>query len=297
VRIRRIAGAPTVGLVEWADWPILSWQRQVYLRIAMGRGSERRLLRGTQLALLVSCAAGVAVAAAILAPTSSGAGARNSVALCSSSYVGAIIGGESKCLRNGEFCSPSYASDYVRYGFACVAGRLTTGTAPNQPPLPIATAKTTVSLGKTVLLAQHSKTSNCKHSVEPDRRCSPGAYSNGLTMSVICATSFRTGTIRNVPESEKHAIELEYGMPARSYGRTIEIDHIVSLELGGSNDIANLFPEPGTGAANYHVKDRLENRLHAMVCSGAISPTAARRQIAGDWVALYRRVFGSGPTG
>ena len=27
------------------------------------------------------------------------------------------------------------------------------------------------------------------------------------------------------------------------YGGTLEIDHIVSLEIGGSNDIANLFPE------------------------------------------------------
>jgi hypothetical protein len=29
----------------------------------------------------------------------------------------------------------------------------------------------------------------------------------------------------------------------KKYGKTLEIDHIVSLELGGSNDIANLYPE------------------------------------------------------
>ena len=65
-------------------------------------------------------------------------------------------------------------------------------------------------------------------------------------------------------------------MPARLYGRTIEIDHIVSLELGGSNDIANLYPEPGSGRANYHVKDRLENKLHDLVCSGAMTLRAAQ---------------------
>ena len=43
------------------------------------------------------------------------------------------------------------------------------------------------------------------------------------------------------------------------YGRTIEIDHIIPLELGGSNDIANLFPEPGAGAAGFREKVRLEN--------------------------------------
>ncbi len=57
-------------------------------------------------------------------------------------------------------------------------------------------------------------------------------------------------------------------MKAKSYGRTIEINHIVSLELGGSNDIANLFPEPGKGTWSYHRKDKLENKLHAIVCAG-----------------------------
>jgi len=94
---------------------------------------------------------------------------------------------------------------------------------------------------------------------------------------------------------EKFAVEREYGMPTAYYGRTMEIDHIVSLELGGSNTIANLYPEPGAGAANYHIKDRLENRLHALVCSGAIMLRAAQSGIARDWEALYRRVFGVVP--
>ena len=129
----------------------------------------------------------------------------------------------------------------------------------------------------------------------PDRRCSPGADFSGLTRAVICSSGFRTSTVRNVPQSEKYAVEREYGMVARPYGRTIEIDHIVSLELGGSNDIANLFPEPGAGAASYHVKDKLENRLHAMVCSGQITLAAARAGIARNWETLYRRVFASAP--
>ena len=85
---------------------------------------------------------------------------------------------------------------------------------------------------------------------------------------MLCSPTFRTGAIRNVPDSEKHAVEIEYGMAPKAYGRTIEIDHIVSLELGGSNDIANLYPEPGTGTASYHVKDKLENKLHDLVCAG-----------------------------
>ena len=94
-----------------------------------------------------------------------------------------------------------------------------------------------------MLLATRTKTSGCKLGANPDRRCSPGAYYSKLTKAVICSSTFRTGPIRNVPDSEKHQVEIEYGLAPKSYGSTLEIDHIVSLELGGSNDIANLYPE------------------------------------------------------
>jgi hypothetical protein len=80
------------------------------------------------------------------------------------------------------------------------------------------------------------------------------------------------------------------------YGDTLEIDHIVSLELGGSNDIANLYPEKANAEPGYHVKDGLENRLHGLVCSGAMSLRSAQRGIASNWQALYRDVYGAPPT-
>jgi hypothetical protein len=153
----------------------------------------------------------------------------------------------------------------------------------------------TVNIGATVLLARRTAGDGCARSARPDRRCSPGAYYTGLTTAVICASTFHTSSVRNVPQSEKNAVEREYGMRARLYGNTIEIDHIVSLELGGSNDIANLFPEPGSGVADYRVKDRLENRLHDLVCAGSLTLRAVQTQIAADWTALYARVFGVTP--
>jgi hypothetical protein len=152
-----------------------------------------------------------------------------------------------------------------------------------------------VRIGATILLAPRTASAGCVRRARPDLRCSPGAYYTGLTSAVICASTFRTSSVRNVPQSEKYAVEREYAMPARLYGRTIEIDHIVSLELGGSNDIANLFPEPGNGIASYHAKDQLENRLHQLVCSGQFNLRATQVRIAADWTALYRRVFGVAP--
>lgn len=43
---------------------------------------------------------------------------------CSAGYTTAVIGGATKCLHAGEFCSATYRSQYPRYGFHCVDGRL-----------------------------------------------------------------------------------------------------------------------------------------------------------------------------
>jgi len=161
-------------------------------------------------------------------------------------------------------------------------------------------ALTSIDVGKTVPLRHQTKTSGCAVGPLPDRRCSPGAYSSKLTKRVICSPTFRTGPIRNVPLSVKHEVEAAYGMTPRSYGSTLEIDHIISLELGGSNDPRNLYPERATfadGSPGYHVKDKLENATHRAVCAGTIGLRAAQRQIAGNWELLYQKVFGVAPQG
>ncbi len=153
----------------------------------------------------------------------------------------------------------------------------------------------TVPLGETILLKTRTKTSGCKLGPNPDRRCSPGAYYSKITKAVICSASFRTSSIRNVPQSEKYEVEDEYGMAQKLYGSSLEIDHIISLELGGSNDIANLFPERASPAPGYRVKDKLENKLHSLVCSGSMTLRSVRIGIASNWQKLYRKVYGAAP--
>jgi len=124
-------------------------------------------------------------------------------------------------------------------------------------------------LGKTVLLAPRRKHTHCRPGA-PDRACSPGAYYAKLTRQVICSPEFRTSAIRDVPDSERFAAEAAYGLKPGHYGKMLEIDHIIPLELGGSNDIANLFPENLHAAPGYRLKDRLENKF---------APTRLRRQL------------------
>jgi hypothetical protein len=39
---------------------------------------------------------------------------------CSKGYTHAVIGGEHKCLRRGQFCAKRYRNQYRSYGFRCV---------------------------------------------------------------------------------------------------------------------------------------------------------------------------------
>ncbi len=47
-----------------------------------------------------------------------------------------------------------------------------------------------------------------------------------------------------------------------------------------------------TGNWNAHIKDKLENKLHADVCAGQVDLKTAQREIAGDWIAAYKKYVG-----
>jgi len=127
----------------------------------------------------------------------------------------------------------------------------------------------------------------------PNRRLTPGVALN-VRAAQVCRPGYAS-SVRNVPESEKEAVYARYRVPHVPYAH--EVDHLVSLELGGSNDIRNLWPEPYAGRWGARTKDVLENRLHDLVCSGSIALRAAQSGIAAHWQTLYARVFGAAPAG
>jgi hypothetical protein len=208
-----------------------------------------------------------------------------------SGVAGAPPGATARCLDGTYSFSQTHSGTCSHHGGVAQWLDASSGSAATT------TTAGSVNVGRTVLLARRTRKTGCGLGANPDRRCSPGAYYSRLTKAVICSSSFRTGPIRNVPESEKFQVEREYGMAPGHYGRALEIDHIVSLELGGSNDIANLFPERAYAHPGYRVKDKLENELHRRVCAGTMSLRAVQRAIASNWQALYRRVFGTDPLG
>jgi hypothetical protein len=120
----------------------------------------------------------------------------------------------------------------------------------------------------------------------------------GVTFHVAVATICRSGyssSVRDVPESEKNKVYAEYGITHRTTGQ-YEIDHLISLELGGSNAIGNLWPELNDHPHGYlNSKDILENHLHALLCTGKISLRSAQTLIASNWVTTYHRFLGAWP--
>jgi hypothetical protein len=125
----------------------------------------------------------------------------------------------------------------------------------------------------------------------PNRSLTPGAV---LTRSAarVCVSGYAS-RVRDVPEAEKDAVYARYGVPHTPYQH--EVDHLVSLELGGSNALANLWPEPYAGRWGARTKDMLENRLHDLVCAGRVSLPRAQRLEATGWVAAFRRYVGDPP--
>src|SRR5262249_44533927 len=98
---------------------------------------------------------------------------------------------------------------------------------------------------------------------------------------------------RHVSGKAKALVYAEYGIVSHQPGE-YEVDHLISLELGGSHDIKNLWPESyWTEPWNAHVKDKLEDRLHNLVCSGRMRIEDAQQEIARDWISAYHRLIGA----
>jgi hypothetical protein len=134
-----------------------------------------------------------------------------------------------------------------------------------------------------------TKTSGCAaQGGLPDSACTPGALLATGTKAAICQSGY-AGSVRNVPTSEKNQVYAEYGIASHTPGQ-YEVDHLVSLELGGSNDISNLWPELASPKPGFHEKDQVENYLHSQVCSGAIALKDAQVEIATNWLAVYNQM-------
>jgi hypothetical protein len=93
--------------------------------------------------------------------------------------------------------------------------------------------------------------------------------------------------------ARRDEVLMRYGLPPGTH-LDYEIDHLIPLCLGGSDDLSNLWPPPRLSIEpiwNAEAKDRLERLLCDMVCAGQIDIATAQAAFASDWIAAYHKYY------
>jgi hypothetical protein len=128
----------------------------------------------------------------------------------------------------------------------------------------------------------------------PDRFCTPGAINPTVTIDVLRDPKYRTSCTRDsgTTASQKATTYDWHNIkhPSHNVGasQTCELDHLISLELGGADTLDNIWPQCGPPGVvlrqrYFKQKDLVENYLAAQVKAGAIDLAEAQRGIATDW--------------
>ncbi len=130
----------------------------------------------------------------------------------------------------------------------------------------------------------------------PDSATTPGSINSSVNQNNISTTICLSGYTATIRPSSNYTTRIKEHqlrtLPYAAYGDTrnadFEEDHLISLELGGNpTDPKNLWPEPWSGADGAHIKDKIENKLHSLVCSNTMLLSTAQNLIATDWVSAY----------
>ena len=129
-----------------------------------------------------------------------------------------------------------------------------------------------------------------RYSYVPNPGLTPGSTAD-VGKDDLCGSSYRN-PYRHVPVGLKRQVFDRYRLRESAVGHNV--DHLIPVSLGGSNSLKNLWPQPLSGEWNYHMKNRLEHRLHKLVCAGNLELKTAQQEIATDWVSAYKKYL-SGP--
>jgi len=116
----------------------------------------------------------------------------------------------------------------------------------------------------------------------------PGVVDPTVTSAAVCTTRWGLDA-RHVTEAMKIEVARRYNVrwPPLRKGHHLtvaeraqrakwEVDHLIPRELGGADDVDNLWMEPIDDA---HRKDHRENALRVAFCRGDVSLEAARAEM------------------
>jgi len=127
--------------------------------------------------------------------------------------------------------------------------------------------------------------------VVPDLKITPGEVRPNCTIEDICPhLKFSRPSMSSKMRSQIYN-EYEMGKYCSqkfpSGSSICEVDHLVAIELCGATTVDNLWPQSYVQVMGAHTKDRLENKLHSMVCKGEISLEEAQQDLR-YWLESYK---------
>lgn len=144
--------------------------------------------------------------------------------------------------------------------------------------------------GQPLQLGERVKFQDCQaQGPLPDPDCTPGAIFDGVSKEEVCVSGY-SSTVRNVPVSLKKRVFAQYGIQYPVPFGSYEVDHLIPLSLGGSNDIANLWPKSAQPWPGFYEKNLTGNYLHEEVCDDRVDLAVAQEQMAKNWFLIYQNL-------
>jgi len=124
----------------------------------------------------------------------------------------------------------------------------------------------------------------------PNRALTPGA-TRSVSLNEVCAAGDED-LDPAVPASRQETVFQEYGISAAHSEKDFQVDYLISPQLGGTDDVRNLWPQSYKQTTwNANAKDALERHLYRLVCDRKIELAEAQREISTDWIAAYQKYF------
>jgi len=102
----------------------------------------------------------------------------------------------------------------------------------------------------------------------------------------VCAADFEA-SVKPVAKWQREQALERYGKRPEDF--TGELDHLIPISLGGSNDPDNLWPLPANKDMGPAQKKELDLKLHQLVCDKTLKLKDAQDAIKKDWVKAYNQ--------
>jgi Putative zinc-finger len=121
---------------------------------------------------------------------------------------------------------------------------------------------------------------------KPKARLTPGE-TRPITITEACRDPQAEVITEDIPEDIRRKVFSAYGI--RANWDDFEVDYLITPDLGGVQSVRNIWPQPYATKWNARTKNKLEQRLHDLVCEGKIDLATAQHDIAADWIGAYKK--------